>query len=164
MARSTLPERSSAFAAATEGSGTSLTESSFVVPAVCTTCSTCGDRPPTIPTVWMVGPALLLWRVGMMIAAATAIEDDEGADPEDAAPDALFDLAHRDHADVAQRVLEGAPSAGAVLARAGLGAGLLSGPTPLAASCAVSSDAGDSVASGRSRRVRRRRGTAMRTT
>ena len=72
ITKSTFPERRSALAAARDGTGTSLTESWFLDPAACTNCSVSGDRAPTTPTVWGVGPPPL-WRVGMTIAAPTAI-------------------------------------------------------------------------------------------
>jgi hypothetical protein len=46
-------------------------------------------------------------------------ENDERADPEYAAPDALCDLAHRDHADVAERVTDGPPAQGVASGVAG---------------------------------------------
>jgi hypothetical protein len=60
MARSTFPARRSVFAAARDGSSTNLTVSWFAAPAASISASASGDRPPTIPTVWAVGPELPL--------------------------------------------------------------------------------------------------------
>ena len=51
MAKSIAFERSSDWAAAMEGTGTTLTESWFSEAAACNACSASGDKVPTTPTV-----------------------------------------------------------------------------------------------------------------
>ena len=104
MAKSTFPERRSALAAARDGTGTNLTESWFLDPAASHELLGLGRQAADDPhRLGGRPPAAVEGRDDDR--GADRDQDDERADPEDAAPDPLFDLALGHHADVAKRAL-----------------------------------------------------------